>query len=97
MAATEQMVPIALVLEPLVDSVNPQVPSPQLLFFSLDSQNQFLLLATNIRDLIQELSRLLLAEKSHHELQPLQSLGKESCNATGRVAEALWYPHPQPS
>ena len=35
------------------------------------------MLTTKIHDLIQEPSRLLVAEKYHHELQPLQNLENE--------------------
>ena len=53
-------------------------PTIVFFFFSLDSQSQFLLLATKVHDLIQEPSRLLVAEESHHQLQPLQNLENEA-------------------
>lgn len=42
-------------------------------FFPFRCQNQFLLLATNIPELIQELSKPLTAEKLHHDPQPFKS------------------------
>ena len=76
--ATKQMVPVALTHEPLVASESCFLPYKCFFFFPLDSQSQFLLLATKVHDLIQEPSRLLVAEKSHHELQPLPNLENEA-------------------
>lgn len=64
-AAADQVVPIALVFKPLVDSVNAQLPSLQSIFF-LYSQNQFLLLATNIPDL----AGVIFSQGIHISKQP---------------------------